>query len=130
MPTELHIPSVCVSLLPLSLSRCLFLQSLDSLHPAREDKFYGNTGLCLLFHIFVLHLPIPVGTGATAYVAVEDIADSAVACFLNPKANSGKTYDLTGPEVCVCVWFPCSPFSLSLHSLRDTMIAFEGIRCC
>lgn len=40
----------------------------------------------------------PVGDGAVAVVAQDDIADAAVAVLLDPAAHAGATYDMTGPE--------------------------------
>ncbi|MCO8270569.1 SDR family oxidoreductase [Actinoplanes sp. TRM 88003] len=39
----------------------------------------------------------PAGDGRAAVVAQDDIADAALAVLRDPRAHSGRTYDLTGP---------------------------------
>jgi NAD(P)H dehydrogenase (quinone) len=41
----------------------------------------------------------PAGSGRAAAVAIEDVADVAVAVLRSPEQHRGATYDLTGPEV-------------------------------
>ena len=40
----------------------------------------------------------PAGDGRISPVALDDVADAAVAVVLDPAAHAGRTYDLTGPQ--------------------------------
>ena len=40
----------------------------------------------------------PAGEGRASVVALDDVADAAVAVLRDPAAHAGATYDLTGPE--------------------------------
>jgi uncharacterized protein YbjT (DUF2867 family) len=40
----------------------------------------------------------PAGTGRVAAVAIDDVADAAVAVLTDPDAHAGRTYSLTGPR--------------------------------
>jgi NAD(P)H dehydrogenase (quinone) len=40
----------------------------------------------------------PAGSGRAAAVAIDDVADAAVAVLRSPEQHRGATYDLTGPE--------------------------------
>lgn len=39
---------------------------------------------------------VPAGSGATNFVAVDDIAEAAVVCLEAPEAHGGRAYDVTG----------------------------------